>query len=683
MTDLPPDWLPAILHGGDYNPEQWPEPIWDEDVRLMREARVNVATLPVFGWVALQPAEDRFTFDWLDRVLDKLSSSGIRACLATPTAAMPAWMAQKYPDALRTDADGHKYHHGNRQNHCPNSPNLRRLSANIAQKMAERYGQHPALLLWHVSNEYARHCYCDLCAAAFRTWLQQRYGSLDELNRRWYTAFWGHTFTDWSQVEPPYKYGELSMQALRVDYDRFQNDSILALYRLEADALRAVTPDVPITTNLMGSFKPLNYHTWAPHMDVVSWDNYPRRRAAAADIAFQHSIMRGLKPDRTWLLMEQTPSQQNWQQYNSLKPPGVMRLWSLQAVAHGSDAVMYFQWRRSRGATEKFHGAVVEHEGTSKPRVFQEVAALGRELESLGQRTLGGLVQADVAILFDWENWWALEYSSGPSVDLKYQPQVAAFFAALHAQNITADVVSPDADLSKYKLVIAPVLYMVRPGVADRLKAYTKAGGTFVTTFFSGIVDENDLAFLGGYPGPLRDLVGVWAEEIDVLAPTPEESNRVVFTKPFGHARGEYRCNLLCDRIHPDPVSGGEGAEVLATYADDFYAGEPALTRNRYGQGHAYYLATALEPAGLQAVLKEIASAAGVEPVLPQPTEGIEALVRATPTGERQLYLLNHAKEPRTAKLPKGHYTDLLTNQRHTGTLKLDKYGVAILVRAD
>lgn len=663
--------LPFVLHGGDYNPAQWPESVWDDDVRLMREASVNIATLPVFDWVALQPDEHTYTFDWLDRVIDKLHTAGVRLCLATPTAAMPAWMTQAYHDTLRAGPDGQRVRHGNRQNHCPNSPNYRRLSVGIASRLAERYARHPALLLWHVSNEYAHPCYCDICADAFRVWLQNRYGTLDELNDRWVTAFWGKTFTDWSQVEPPYVNGERSIQALRIDYDRFQSESLLACYRAEADALRAFNPDVPITTNLMGSFKPLDYHRWAKHLDVVAWDSYPRRHAKPADIAFQHSLMRGLKEGQPWLLLEQTPSQQNWQQHNSLKRPGVMRLWSLQAMAHGSDAVMYFQWRRSRGGPEKFHGAVVEHEGSNRPRVFREVAALGAELKQLGRRTLGARVEAKAAVLFDWENWWAVEYSSGPTVELKYQPQVFSYFAALHTLGITADVVSPEADLSRYNLVVAPVLYMVKPGVAERLKDYTRRGGTFLTTFFSGIVDENDRVHLGGYPGPLRDLVGVWAEEIDALA--PDERNRVVFDQPFHGLTGSHPCGLLCDRIH------SEGAEVLATYGDDFYAGEPAITRHRFGQGQAFYLATALDPEPLRAFMSAVAREANLAPVLPRAVEGVEATVRLTPAGERQLYLLNHNKTPAEVDLPPGTHHDLLTRQTITGRVTLPPYGVAIL----
>ena len=667
--------FPAILHGGDYNPEQWPESVWDDDVRLMQEAHVNVATVPVFGWVSLQPDEETFTFDWLDTVVEKLHAGGVRICMATATGSVPAWLDQKYPDVLRVDSHGRRVKHGGRHTFCPNSPNFRRLATGLAEQLARRYGNHPAVAVWHISNEYGNTCYCPQCAEAFRVWLQQRYGTLDELNRRWYTSFWGHTYTDWSQIETPSHDGERSMQALLIDYDRFQSQSILDCCCLERDVLRKHSPNIPITTNMMGAFKPLDYQKWAQELDIVSWDSYPGRGAKPAEIAFNHSLMRGLKEGQPWMLMEQTPSQQNWQAYNALKRPGVMRLWSYQAIAHGADTVMYFQWRRSRGACEKFHGAVVEHAGRTDARVFREVAAMGQEFEKLGTRTIGGRVASDVAILFDWEIWWAVEYQAGPSVDLKYVPQAQAFFKALHAQGIAADIVSPGADLSGYKLVIAPVLYMVKPGIAEKLEAFVRGGGTFVTTYFSGIADETDLIFEGGYPGPLRKMLGIWAEEIDVLS--PKESNTFVVDQAFGEVAGEYRCEHLCDLVHL------EGAQTLAHYGQDFYAGMPALTVNRFGEGRAYYLATQVGADALAGLTRQWCAEVGIaSPIGHRPPEGVEVTSRVSPDGEALLYVLNHNTAPTTIALPAGAYTDLLTGAAVADDLTLDPHGVAILAQA-
>jgi beta-galactosidase len=331
---------PFVWHGGDYNPEQWPPETWDEDVALMRQCHCNVATVGVFSWVALQPAEDRFTFDWLDAVLDKLLANGINLCLATPSAAQPAWMSQAYPDVLRADEHGRRVRHGGRTNYCPNSPTYRRFAVDIARRLAERYGQVPNLLIWHVSNEYSSHCFCDRCAAEFRAFLQRRYGTLDELNARYWTRFWSHTYTDWSQVEPPYANGERLTHGLTLDYKRFQSDSLLECFKLERDALRAITPGIPVTTNLMGTLPKLDYRAWAKEMDVVAWDCYPRPNADPGEIAFLHDLNRSLKDGQPFMLMEQTPSSQNWQTVNALKRPRVLRLWSYLAVAHGADTVM-------------------------------------------------------------------------------------------------------------------------------------------------------------------------------------------------------------------------------------------------------------------------------------------------------------------------------------------------------
>ncbi len=662
-----------LYHGGDYNPEQWPEAVWDDDVRLMQLAHVNIATLPVFGWVHLEPEEGVYTFEWLDRVIGKLHDNGVGLCLATATASVPAWMDRKYPDILRVDKDGHRLPHGNRHSFCPNSPSFRRLSTALAGKIAERYAGHPGLRVWHVGNEYGETCYCEQCEAAFRDWLKARYGgSLNDLNGRWYTAFWGHTYTDWEQVEPPTSLGERSVPALSIDYARFQSQSLLNCFVAERDAIRAYSAGVPITTNLMGAFKPLDYRTWAAEMDLVSWDSYPQRGATPAEIAFSHSLMRGLKAGQPWMLMEQTPSQQNWQAYNSLKRPGVARLWSYQALAHGADAIMYFQWRRGRGGIEKLHGAVVEHAGRADARVFQEIAALGAELEALGTATLGGRVQSDAAVLFDWENWWAVDYCSGPSVDMKYVPQVQRFYSALHEAGYAADVAAFDADLSPYKLVVAPVLYMVKPGVAERLRAFVEGGGTLVVSYFSGIADETDTVFSGGYPGPLADILGIWVEEIDALPPS--EHNEVRFE---GGIQSGMRasCSLFFERVHPKGDT-----QVVAAYTRDFYAGEPAVTVNSLGAGRAYYVATVIAEDGLREMLRAVAAEAGASLPLPGVLpKNVEVTARVNPSGDKLIYVLNHNSAAVSVPLGDRSCFDHLSGKSVDAELTLGGYGVAIL----
>jgi len=670
--------LPKVFYGGDYNPDQWPREIWDEDMRLFKLANIDVATLPVFSWAHVQPDETHYDFAWLDEILDLLAKNDIYACLATSTAAHPAWMARRYPDVLRVDFHGRKRTFGMRHNSCPNSPTYRHYAQKLAEALATRYKDHPSLLVWHVSNEFGGACYCDNCAEAFRAWLQKRYGTLEELNERWTTRFWGHTFYDWDEIVPPNMLSEhmsregTAFQGISLDYARFNSDSILECYRLEYEALKRITPNVAVTTNLMGTYKPLDYFAWAPHLDVISWDSYPPMQANPRDIALQHDLMRGLKEGQPFMLMEQTPSQQNWQAYNSLKRPGVLRLWSYQAMAHGADAIMYFQLRRSQGACEKWHGAVISHAGHENTRVFRESAELGTELKELGESVLDGRIEAEVAMLFDWENWWAVEYSSGPSRDLKYLPQIHKYYGALWRAGIAVDFVSPDFDIGKYKVFIAPLAYLLQPGFAEKVEKFVQSGGTFVTTVYSGMVDENDRAVLGGYPGALRNVLGIWAEEYDAVP--PDLKNEIGMASALGDLKGSYECGLLHGLIHT------EGAEAVATFRKDFYAGMPAVTRNRLGKGAAWYIATDPETTFVEGLVAHICAEHGIEPVL-APIDGVEVTQRKN--GDNTLtFLLNHNADPVKVDVAPVAGRELLSGKQMSGPAELPGRGVWIIEKA-
>ncbi len=660
---------PFLWHGGDYNPEQWPREIWQDDFRLMQQARVTVATVGVFSWVSLQPEEDHFTFEWLDEVLDGLHAHGIKAILATPSAAQPAWVSQNYPEVLRAGESGLRNPHGGRTNYCPNSADYRRLSGEMARKLAERYKNHPAIILWHISNEYDSWCYCETCAARFREWLQKKYSSLDELNQRWWTAFWSHTYTDWAQIMPPLKGGETLTHGLNVDYFRFMTESQIGCYRNERDIIRSITPHIPITTNLMGAYKPLDYRRWAKEMDIIAWDCYPKPNQSPGEIAFMHDTHRGLKNGQPFLLMEQTPSSQNWQVINALKRPGVLHLWSYLAVAHGADSVLYFQWRRGRGGCEKLHGAVIEHSGRSDTRVFREVSQLGAELSKLGDSVLGGRIEAQVGILFDWDNWHALENAVGPVRDKQYYETVCKHYLALYRKNIAVDVLFPDSDLSKYKVVIAPMMYMVKDGLAEKIEQLVSGGGTFVSTFLSGIVDETDLAFENGYPGPFSKVLGIRVEEIDALY--PEQNNSIVMED----GSEPYTCTRLADLLQ------AETAEVLATYGSDFYAGMPVVTRNVYGDGQAYYLASDPDAAFLDAFYEDIVKKHGIAPLLVTP-QGVEVTVRHTEQ-RAIIFILNHNAHSAAIDLKGQKFRDLLSDEQVSDNIVLDAYDVKILVKAD
>jgi beta-galactosidase len=659
--------LAKIWYGGDYNPDQWPEDLWDEDVRLMRLAHLDVATLPVFSWTTLQPAEDQYDLSWLDRILNKLAAGGIYACIATSTAAQPAWMSLRYPDVLRTDINGIKHKHGGRTNFCPNSPNYRRYCRALALRLAERYKDHPSLVAWHIANEYGSHCYCDLCAEAFREWLKARYGTLAAVNVAWNTNFWSHGLTAWEEIETPTTNGERNNMPMLLDYDRFQNDSILACYRNEYDALKSVTPDVAVTTNLMGHFKPLNYYAWAPYLDVVSWDSYPFPDEAPSSVAFKHELMRGLRDGQPFMLMEQTPSQVNWMPRNQLRRPGVMRLWSYQAVAHGADTVMFFQIRRARGGPEKMHGSVIDHVGHEHTRVFGEVQALGAELDTLADALLDSRQTASVALLFDWENWWAIDYSVGPTRDLDYVGTCKQYYHALWNANIAVDVIRPEAELAGYKIVVAPMLYMLRPGVAERLREYVHQGGTLVVSYFSGIVDEHDLATQTGYPGELREVLGVWVEEHDPLL---EGQTVAVHAEAWGRVEGEYAAGVLCDLLHL------EGAVAHAAYASEFYAGLPAITEHRYGKGRALYVAAAVDPALLSDLMATLCDQEGVGAPMVAPA-GIEITQRCKGNKTYTL-VLNHQDTEQGVALPT-RYRDLLTSRELSGTIALAPKDVLVL----
>jgi len=662
----------TILYGADYNPEQWPEGIWLDDMRLMKLANVNMASINIFSWALLEPQPDHYHFEQLDRIMDMLAQHGIAADLATATASPPTWMSRLYPDMLPVTRDGKRLSHGSRQHYCPNSADYRCKSAELVRRLAERYRAHPALKLWHVNNEYGAHtlaCYCDQCAAAFRNWLQARYGSLDALNFAWGTDFWSQRYYHWEDVLPPRISPAQNNPGQVLDYQRFMSDSLLDCYLTEAKILREVTPDIPITTNFMAAFKPVDYFAWAAHLDIISLDIYPANTTPAWQVAFTHDLMRSLKHGQPHLVMEQCPSQVNWMPQNPHKRPGRMRLQSYQALAHGADGVMFFQWRQSKAGAEKFHSAVVPHEGSEHGRIFQQAAQLGSELQVLSPDVVGSRITAQVAILIDWQNWWAVEYLPGPSNRLHYWEQIKAYYHPLHRLNIAVDIVSPGSDLSNYRLVVAPLLYLLRPGVAQNLERFVEQGGTLLTTFFSGIVDQNDRVVLGGYPGELRKLLGIHVEEFDPW--TEEMTNRVIIEE--GPLQGTYPCTLWGEVVRL------EGAHPPGVFASDYYANGPALTVHQFGQGRAYYLATQGSDELLAGLIRLLCEEAAVSPVLAV-DERVEVTRRMRTDGCAVYFLLNHTERPEQVALPAGVFTSLLSGEEVEGQIEIAAHDVAVLL---
>ena len=666
-----------FLFGGDWNPEQWPEDTWEHDLDMLEDAHINEVTINVFSWALLQPAEDRYDFSMLDKIVALLVKHDFNIVMATGTAALPGWMVRLHPETIRTEQNGTRHVFGGRHNFCPTSPYFRKASRALAAHVAERYAGTSGLVAWHVCNEYGGGgglCYCDHCAEAFRTWLKNKYGTVEALNKAWCANFWSHTIYDWGDVVPPVSYGDgisdakCVVSGLQMDYRRFQNQAQLACYTNERDAIRAYDAATPITTNLMGTFKDLDYFEWAKEMDVVSWDNYPGMDTPPSFTAMCHDLMRGIGGNKPFMLMEQTPNQQNWFPFCKVKRSGEVRKLSWQAVSHGADTVQFFQMKQSIGGCERFHGAVIAHDGTEQSRVFKETAALGGELDRIGKRIMGSEIRAKVAIMFDWQSYWSLEGCVGPTAGFSYPNEVHRFYRAFWRRNVPVDIIESTTPLDKlkqYDLVVAPALITVLPGVAETLESYVSEGGSFITGYMAGIHDEHDLVVPGGYPGKLRDLMGVWVEEIDALAPdeTIEVHGDAV------DAKGE----IVASIIHR------EGARRLAAYGGgEFYAGHSALTVNTYGKGKAYFVGTPLDETGMSAFMAPIIKELGLKPL--GTPEDVSLSVRYGDDGVRYAFLINNSESDKRLCLDElNGGVELLTGHVVDGPVELKPYGVNVI----
>ncbi|MEU6115781.1 beta-galactosidase [Streptomyces sp. NPDC047117] len=659
----------GIRYGGDYNPEQWPEDVRAEDLVLMKQAHVTMVTAGIFSWARVEPRPGTYDFGWFDRVMDGLDQAGVAVCLATMTASPPPWLAHRYPEILPEDADGTRRWPGARQHYCPSSPVYREHAVRLAERLAHRYAGHPALALWHVGNEYGCHtrqCYCDVSARDFRRWLRERYGTVEALNDAWSTAFWSQGYGDFEEVLPPRAAPTSANPAQQLDYLRFSDDALRACYLAEKEVLNRVTPDVPVTTNLMPDHKPVDAFSWARDMDVMALDFYqdPHVPDDHVRAGYNFDLMRSARAGQPWLLLEQAPSAVNWRPRNGPKPPGAMRLWSWQAVAQGADAVLFFQWRQSLGGAEKYHSAMVPHGGTDT-RVFREVTELGRELAAV-PGIEGTRSEAQVALLADWDSRRALELDSRPSTALEAPERALAHYRPLFEAGVACDIAPPDRDLTGYRLVVVPNLYLLRTEDAERLAAYVHGGGHVLVSFFSGIVDAHDRVHPGGYPAPLRELLGLWVEEFRPL----DEGARLLL-------RGRYsgRADLWAEDIVL------EGAGSVVDFVGEDPALRPAITRHSYGRGTAWYVATRPDPGLMRSLMDDVREAAGVTPVLPGLPSGVQAAVRSG-ARERYLFLLNHGQEPADVPLP-GPMTDALAQAAPRAAtvhhLTLPARGVAVL----
>jgi beta-galactosidase len=658
--------LGGFAFGGDYNPEQWDRAVWREDVELMRRAGVNLVTLGVFAWSSLEPQPGVFTFEWMDEVMDLLHSAGISVDLATPTMAPPVWLSQQWPETLPVMADGETFGFGNRLHYDPSSPIYRERAAIITRALAERYSQHPALAMWHISNEYGPTAYNEQSSVAFRGWLQRRYGSLENLNDAWYTRFWSQTYTDWAQVEVPAVPRSWMNPARQLDFKRFVSDALLECFVAERDIVREYRDDIPVLTNFMRFYKNADYWRWAREQDAVALDIYPNPREADSwvDAALNFDLMRSLK-GAPWVLMEQAASAVSQWAVNNVKRPGMMRAGSYQAIAHGSDSVLFFQWRASRGSQERFHSAMLPHSGTAS-RTWGELEALGNELPRIaGAR--GAASQADIALLFDWDAWWALTETHGlPRNDFDYPRLVTDHYRPLLEAHHAVDVVSLDSDLSGYRMLVIPNAYLVTDAFIDRLTRFVEGGGVVVCSLFSGVVDENNQVRQPAYPGGLRHLIGGY---IDEYWPSREgETFRVVFDGGESTATADW----WQDSVH------AESAAVRAVYASGLLDRRPAVLENVVGAGRMLYLGTRLEPAALARVLADEADRAGIRPVIADAPGHVEATLRES-ADARFLFLVNHSEtDAATVPLP-WPGRDLLSDTDLADAVTLAPLGVAVV----
>lgn len=672
--------FPAFPHGGDYNPDQWIDrypDIVEGDIRLMDLAGCNTFSVGIFSWAKLEPSEGEFQFEWLRSILDQLHAAGKQVILATPSGAKPVWMSRAYPEVRRVNVSGAREPHQHRHNHCFTSPIYRQKVAVMNRKLAEAFGSHPAAKLWHVSNEYSGDCHCELCQQAFRDWLKARYGTLEELNHAWWGHFWSHTITSWDAIESR----NTTIEGQRLDWLRFVTAQTVDFMKHEIAALREGGAKQPVFTNLMGVFPGIDYWRFAEVVDVIADDCYPiwtyendADRRTASRVAMIHDMHRSMKGGQPWLLMESCPDSPQHFQTPKPKRPNVYRTEMLQAVAHGSDSVMYFQWRKGRGGMEKLHGAVVDHDGTEHTRVFKQVAELGGTLRKLTD-VIGTTSRPAVALIYDWEVRWALEISIGTK-RLSYEECVQEAHRPFWQRGVPTDVIESTCALDSYKLVVAPCLYLLKPGVVERLRQFVEQGGTLVLTCLSGVVTESNLYQLGGLPGGgLRELCGVWSEEVDYLYEGQSQRVALCEGNSLGLS-GSYQTGRICEVLH------AEGAEVLATVTTDYYAGQPVLTRNRVGKGSAFYLGAFLGKTFQEAFTDALIKDCGIAPILPvNPPRGVGVQLRTD--GEAEfVFIQNFSKEPQRVTLDKRDYRCMESGVSLSEAVDLAPWQTRVLKRA-
>lgn len=665
-----------FLHGGDYNPEQW----WDEpdvinqDFALFKQAKINTVTVGIFSWAKLEPEEGNYDFSWLDSIFDRVEEMNGHVVLATPSGARPAWLAQKYPEVLRTDNLGNKRGFGGRHNHCLTSPIYREKVREINTKLAEHFGQRKSLVLWHISNEYLGECYCELCKNAFREWLKNKYGNLDNLNHAWWNTFWSHTYNNWLQVNPPSPLSEMGNKGMNLDWKRFITDQTISFIDNETAPLKKITPNIPVTTNMMAGnplmdpFAGFDYQKVSKHLDFISWDSYPAwgndnqtTAELGRNVGLIHDFFRSLK-HQNFLVMENTPSRVNWHSVDRAKRPGMHELASLQDVARGSQGVLYFQLRASRGSSEMFHGAVIEHLHPEQTRAFKDVITVGKDLENIRPIINTNYAKARVAIVFSYDSYWALQDAESYSKDKKIWQTIQKHYRYFYKHDIPVDFVSVEDDFSNYDLLIDPMHFLMSKAYLKKLASYVKNGGRVVGTYISGVVDENDLAYMNEWPKELQDIYGVEPLETDVLY--PGQSNTLNFD---GH---EYKAHDYCETLI------NCRGKVLAKYASDFYQDTPAVVEHEYGAGKGYYLACRTDYDFLEKFYEKIT--ANLIPEFPVKKFSSNISIQVRENKDQKYYFVQNFSDKSEQIKVDGELEDLLEKKIDRGEVVLNPFGSKI-----
>jgi len=671
-----------FLHGGDYNPDQWldhPEVI-TQDFQDFKQAKLNTVTLGIFAWDKLEPSEGQYDFSWLDQIFDQAEEQGTKIILSTPSGARPRWLSEQYPEVLRVNEQGQRNQFGERHNHCYTAPIYREKVQAINRQLAQRYGKRPSLLLWHISNEYGGACYCDLCQAAFREWVQAKYQTLANLNHAYWNAFWSHEYTSWDQVQAPSPAGDTGVMGLNLDWRRFVTDRTIAFFENEIKPLRELTPDIPVTANFMGGnpseshvFYDLDYQKFAEHVDVVSWDSYPNwsngyesTAHLAMKTALMNDVMRSLKHSN-YLIMESTPSQVNWHPFNRAKRPGMHEMGSLQQIAHGADSVLYFQLHQSLGASEMFHGSVVTNHRGTHTRAFNDVTKVGQDLQKLQPALQTTRRVAKVAIVFDYDNMWALDDARNYANETKqYWRTIQEHYQYFWEHDIPVEIVSVTDDLTPYNLVIDPMHFMMSRAFAAKLRAYVEQGGHLVGTYITGVVDENFLAYQGDGLADLQAIYGISVQETDTLY--PQQHNALT---AYHQA---YQINDYCDVV--DLTT----AQAVGTYQKDFYAGTPAVAKNTLGAGTAHYLAARTDTDFLAAFYEQLATTLQLKLSLPIAKHNAHVAIQVREDDQQSYYFVtNFSHQPATITLNQP-LKNVFSDQAVSDQQELTSYGVQVYV---